>query len=232
MRGLAITALLACACSDRIEPAACSFDGNCADGFVCAASGFCAVAPACPPPFQRSGTSCTVGHPTGVTAVGGQHQVQVRWTAQPGATSYIVGRASLSGGPYQDVGRPNDTSFLDTSPEPATSYWYVVRAIGPGGEGSASAEASALTVPDAPATLTATGGQGAISLSWSAVAGATGYTITRATAGGAFTVLAGSTTATYVDGGLSSSATFSYQVLALNSSGPSAPSPTATAAAN
>ncbi len=45
----------------------------------------------------------------------------------------------------------------------------------------------------------------------------------------AFTVLAGSTTTSCVDGGLADGATFSYQVLALNSSGPSAPSPSATA---
>ena len=229
MRLLPVAALLACACSDRIEPAACSTDANCSPGFVCGTDGFCGPAPSCSPPLERQGSVCTVRRPTGVTAVGGQRQAQVRWTLLPGATSYTVGRGALSGGPYQDAGNSSDSSFLDINLEPATPYWYVVRALGPGGYGSYSAEAAALTVPDPPATLTATGGTRSISLGWSAVSGATGYTILRSSAGAPFTVLAGTAGNTYADSGLGDGATFSYQVLALNSSGPSAPSPSATA---
>lgn len=230
MRRLALAALAcACACSDRLEPPACTSDFNCIPGTICASDGFCGPPPACAPPFERNGSSCTVSRPTAVTAVGGRRQVQVRWAALAGATSYFVGRGSVAGGPYLEVGNPATESFLDTGLDPATSYWYVVRALGPGGTGSYSDEAVALTVPDPPATLTATGGAASISLGWSAVAGATGYTITRSAGGAAFTVLAGSTTTSYVDSGLPSAATYSYEVLALDSTGPSAPSPSATA---
>lgn len=230
MRAAAACAvLLACACSDRLEPAACSYDGNCADGYACGTDGFCALAPDCAPPLERNGAVCTVSRPSGVSAVGGQRQVQVRWNTLPAATGYIVGRASVSGGPYQDTGSTSATSFLDQNLQPSTAYWYVVRAVGPGGDGSFSAEASALTVPDPPSTLTATGGVKQISLTWDAVAGATGYTVTRSAGGAPFTVLAGATTNGYVDSGLPDGATFSYRVLALDSSGPSAPSPSATA---
>ncbi len=161
--------------------------------------------------------------------MGGQRQVQVRWAAVLGATSYVVSRGSLSGGPYQDAGNTSDKSFLDTGLQPATSYWYVVRARSPGGDGFSSAAAAALTVPDPPATLTATGAANSISLGWSAVTGATGYTITRSATSTGFLILAGSTTNAYVDSGLPDGATFIYQVLALNSSGPSSPSPSAAA---
>src|SRR6185503_10981836 len=49
--------------------------------------------------------------PTGLTAVPGNAQVQLSWSASTGAASYNVKRSTTNGGPYTTVGTPSGTSF-------------------------------------------------------------------------------------------------------------------------
>jgi autotransporter-associated beta strand protein len=86
--------------------------------------------------------------------------------------------------------------------------------------------------PDAPAGLIATAGEGLVSLSWSASAGATSYTILRSTtsAGGYAQVPGGTTTATtFTDTTVTNGTTYYYVVTATNLGGTSASSNQASA---
>src|SRR5262249_33489774 len=71
------------------------------------------------------------------------------WTASPGATSYHVKRATVSGGPYTTVGSPTSTSFTDTGLSNGTTYFYVVTAVNSAGESGNSNQASATPTANA-----------------------------------------------------------------------------------
>jgi len=92
--------------------------------------------------------------PTGVVATGLDGQIQIMWTAVPGATNYVVERGPAPGGPYLDFDPPintTSTSILDTNVINGASYYYRVAAGNATTMGSWSAEASA--VPRTPSTL-------------------------------------------------------------------------------
>jgi len=79
------------------------------------------------------------------------------------------------------------------------------------------------TVPAAPTSLTATSGNGQVSLSWTASSGATSYNVKRATvSGGPYTTIASATATAFTDTGLTNGTTYYYVVSALNSAGESA----------
>jgi hypothetical protein len=83
--------------------------------------------------------------PTGLAATGGDRRVTLAWAAVAGAASYNVYRGTAAGG--QDptplaIGIAG-TSFVDTTAAPGATYYYVVSAVNPGGEGPRSAEGSA-----------------------------------------------------------------------------------------
>ena len=81
---------------------------------------------------------------------------------------------------------------------------------------------NALSPPPAPSGLAAAVGNGTVALSWSAAAGATGYTVKRSSvSGGAYTTIASPTTTSYGDSGLTNGATYYYVVVASNSAGSS-----------
>ncbi|HEV3081337.1 MAG TPA: fibronectin type III domain-containing protein [Gemmataceae bacterium] len=91
---------------------------------------------------------------TGVTASGGPSEITISWAADPGAVTYNVYRATTAGGEgttptWSGI---TGTSYVDATPTPGTTYYYVVSAVDaksasptdPAGESARSAEASAL----------------------------------------------------------------------------------------
>nr|WP_233516805.1 glycoside hydrolase family 6 protein [Paenibacillus curdlanolyticus] len=183
-------------------------------------------------------TVTTPAAPASLTAVGGNAQVALTWTASTGATSYNVKRAATSGGPYTTVATGvTATSYTNTALTNGTTYYYVVSAVNSAGESANSAQASAtpqtavVTVPAAPASLNATASGTQAALSWTASTGATSYNVKRATtSGGPYTTVATGVTATsYTNTGLASGTTYYYVVSAVNSAGESANSAQASA---
>ena len=81
--------------------------------------------------------------PGGLVATAGNAQVSLTWTASTGATSYHVKRATVSGGPYTQVGAPTASSYTDTGLTNGTKYYYVVSAVDAAGESANSAQVSA-----------------------------------------------------------------------------------------
>lgn len=91
--------------------------------------------------------------PAAVAATGGDGQVTVAWSSSPGATGYAVYLGSAS-----NVSRATGARIAaGASPAVVTGLandqgWYaVVAAVGPGGEGTESAEARAFTATGRPA---------------------------------------------------------------------------------
>jgi hypothetical protein len=82
--------------------------------------------------------------PTNLTATPGNSQVTLAWNAVAAATSYTVFRGTTTGGPYGTlVSGLTTTGTVDSTALNGTKYFYVVRAVGPGGTSGNSNEASA-----------------------------------------------------------------------------------------
>jgi fibronectin type 3 domain-containing protein len=166
--------------------------------------------------------------PTGLQATAGNAQVNLSWSASTGATSYILKRSTTSGGPYTQIATPSGTAYTDTALTNGTPYYYVVAAVNSAGTSANSSQASAtptapVSIPAVPTGLQATAGNAQISLSWSAITGATSYSLRRSTtSGGPYTQIATPTTNSYVDTGLTNGTTYYYVVAAVNSAGSSA----------
>ena len=176
--------------------------------------------------------------PTGLVVAGTGHQsVTLNWTASAGASFYSVWRSTLvsSGGGSSNtlstilLGNTNTaTTYTDTSPTDGTIYSYFVTATGPGGTSANSTLVATRALPPVPAilpvSLTASFVQTTnITLNWTAVPGAVGYAIYRATsAAGPFMFLQTITETTYTDYGLSTNIIYYYRVTAVNAAGISA----------
>ena len=77
--------------------------------------------------------------PTGLSAVAGNAQVDLKWTVSTGASSYHIKRATVSGGPYAIIATQTPASFIDSGLANGTTYYYVVSALNSaGGSGNSS----------------------------------------------------------------------------------------------
>lgn len=166
--------------------------------------------------------------PTGLTASPGNDQVGLAWAASAGATSYNVYRGAASGGENSTPIATGVTqaSYTDTGLANGSTYYYEIAAVNDSGTSACSSEVSCTpsstgSVPAAP-TLTATAGNAQVSLTWTAITGATGYNIYRGSGGQTATEIAtGLTSTTYTDLNLANGVTYYYTVTAVNSYGPS-----------
>ncbi|MGR6542261.1 glycoside hydrolase family 9 protein [Paenibacillus tundrae] len=163
--------------------------------------------------------------PANVQAVAGSTQVALTWTAVPGATSYSVKRAPVTGGPYISVATGiNGLTHTDTGLTNGTTYYYVVTAVNSAGESGNSVQVSATpqaaTVVPGTLALTGTAGNAQTNLSWTSSAGTASYKVQRALAGGAYTDVATDlTTLTYTDATAVNGTTYSYRIVAVNAAG-------------
>ena len=85
----------------------------------------------------------TVPPPTNLTAVAANTQVVLNWNAPPGATSYNVKSASVSGGTYSTLANVTGTSYTNTGLLNGTTYYYAVTALNSFSESPNSASVSA-----------------------------------------------------------------------------------------
>jgi hypothetical protein len=94
--------------------------------------------------------------PTGLAAVGGNAQVALTWSASSGAASYNLYYSTVSGVTPTNgtkIGGITAASYTQSGLTNGTTYYYVVTAVGSGGESTASGHASATpTAPPPPST--------------------------------------------------------------------------------
>jgi uncharacterized repeat protein (TIGR02543 family) len=174
-----------------------------------------------------NGSDSTSGIPTGLTATAVSSSIiTVSWSPVSGASLYQVYRATSSSGSYYYAGGSTSTSYTDPGLSSGTTYYYKVSAYGYDGQSAQSDYVSATTfsTPDIPTGLTATAvSSGSITVSWSAVSGASGYKVYRATSSsGSYDRVGDSASTSYTDTALSSGTTYYYKVSAYNDDGESA----------
>src|SRR5579883_339335 len=137
--------------------------------------------------------------------------------------SFVVQRATQSGGPYTLAGNSTTTTFQDTGLSPGMTYYYLVQAKNAAGTSAVSPQVAATTLASPPTNVVTTAAsQTGIDLSWSPSVGATSYVVSRASnPGGPYTLLGTTATTTFQDTGLSPGTTYYYVVQSVDSGGTS-----------
>jgi len=172
--------------------------------------------------------------PTKLAATPGSGTVALSWTASDRAQSYDVYQGSSAGA---EASTPVQSGITGTSVTltglgSGKTYFYKVAAVNGGGISALSNEASATVLPSIPTGLSATPGNGTVSLSWAASAGASSYSIFQGTTSAgesAAPVLTGVTTNSATLTGLVDGKTYFFYVTAVNAGGSSAASGQASA---
>ena len=146
--------------------------------------------------------------PGGVKKASTDTSATVSWNAVTGAKGYDV---RFNNSVYAVTG----TSKTFTGLTPNTDYKYQVRTKDANGAGEYGAEQTVRTTPKAPTAVTVTANENSMTLSWGAVAGATGYDVLFN--GTVYPVTGTSKTFT----GLSANVGYTYQVRVKNADGAS-----------
>ncbi len=161
-----------------------------------------------------------IGVPTVKAASAGYNSVKLTWAAVAGASGYEVYRATTKTGTYKLAGTASGTSYVNAGLATGTTYYYKVRAKCITGStttyGGYAAVVSAKPVPAVPASVKAVSASySSVKLTWSAVSGASGYEVYRATSsGGTYTKLTTTTAASYTTTGQTTGKTYYYKVRA------------------
>jgi Fibronectin type III domain/Calcineurin-like phosphoesterase len=171
----------------------------------------------------------TPGAPTGVSAVAGNGQASVSWTAPSSDGGSPILSYTITGTPggSASVTAPA-TSALVTGLTNGTSYTFTVTATNAIGSGSASSASNAVTpagLPGAPTGVSAVAGNAQATVSWTAAApngsAILSYTVNDS-GGGSITVTAPATSAVVT--GLTNGQSYTFTVTATNGIGSGSPS--------
>ncbi|MGS0763922.1 fibronectin type III domain-containing protein [Syntrophomonas curvata] len=169
--------------------------------------------------------------PANLTATAGNGNVVLNWDSVKGATYYKVYKSTTAGS-YSEVDAgvaKTGTSYTVTGLTNGTPYYFVVTATTNfSAESAYSAYTTSTpisTIPAPPSGLTATEGNGQITLSWGSVTGATSYRVYQSTTSGSgySEVDAGvvKTETSYTVTGLSNSVNYYFVVTATTAGGTS-----------
>ena len=170
--------------------------------------------------------------PTAITGTGGNHKVDLTWTAGDNGGSVITGytvKYSTDNSNWTTASAntgSNLTSYSVTGLTNGTPYYFEVAAINANGTSSFGAATNnpitPYTNPDAPTGFTATPANTSVGLSWSAPTDTggkdiTGYEVQISTDQSTWTTLSSSISGTtYNATGLTNGTTYYFQVAALN----------------
>ena len=156
-------------------------------------------------------------------ASAGYTTIKLSWPKVSGATAYSLYRATSSGGTYTRIATTTTTSYTNTSRTTGKTYYYKARAYHTETSstyGAYSSVKSAKAVPGTVSLSVASAGYNSIRLSWTAVSGATGYQIYRATSSGGTYVNEYTATGTsHTNGSRTTGKTYYYKVRAYHTEG-------------
>ena len=163
--------------------------------------------------------------PQSVTAVSASYNsIRISWDAVSGADGYTVSRSTPGTDEYSDLPATTATSVTDTGLNTGQVYSYKVKANSIAGDSAYSEPVSAKPELDVPQSVTAVSASyNSIRISWDAVSGADGYTVSRLTPGtGEYSDLPATTATSVTDTGLNTGQVYYYKVKANNIAGSSA----------
>lgn len=170
-----------------------------------------------------TGSLAVITGPTSVTASDGDYSgyVKVSWTASQSATGYEVWRGTINAySSASKIASPTAVTYNDSTATPGMRYYYWVRAVTGAGTSAFSASDSGYRPLSAPTGVAATtGNSDGVTVSWSAVTGATSYQIGRGAEGASApsTTLGTATSRSYMDATAVPGVTYAYFVRAVAS---------------
>ena len=98
--------------------------------------------------------------PKNLSAVAGNNEVALNWTAVLGGTNYNIKRATAIEGPFEMIANAADTSYIDTTAVNCEKYFYTVTTLNTVGESTESLPASPWLGTKLSGTLIGTEGSG------------------------------------------------------------------------
>jgi hypothetical protein len=178
--------------------------------------------------YTTTGTVNVVPNaPSGLTATSmSATEIDLAWTDIQGETGYKIERSPNSSAWTLLTTTASDAvSYDSTGLTATTKYYYRVTSVSAAGDSVPTSAVSATTTPPTPTTLTGATTPSSISLSWTNVAGETGYRVEHSTDDSAWSQLAitAANVVTYANSGLSQNTTYYYRVKAIGAGGDSPP---------
>jgi predicted phage tail protein len=166
--------------------------------------------------------------PTGLSAASGEGDVVLSWTPSSGASSYNIFQGTAAGA-------ESTTAVLSVTAARATlsglnngsAYFFTVQAVNAAGSSATSSEVSATVLPAQPVGAAASAGNGSVTFSWSAAAGAVSYQVFEVATPGAEAatpVQSGVTATSVTVTGLTNGEPYYFYVEAVDPGGASLPS--------
>ena len=167
--------------------------------------------------------------PTGFAGSGSSVSgITVNWNSVVGASSYSV-YYQPNGGSYSSVSGLTGTNTTINSLSSGTMYNLYVVGVNAYGTSSPSTTITYGTVSSAPTGLTgSTASTSAFNLTWTAVTGASSYSLSYQPSGGSYSTITGLTRASTSLSGLSAGTVYNMYLTAVNTYGTSAASSTIT----
>lgn len=149
--------------------------------------------------------------------------ISMSWVESPSNISgYNIYRSQTAGGPYTKIQTTGSTitSYVDTGLSTGQSYYYVVKAATSTGLESVATNEIAIKLSSGPSPLAISTGNGVLNLSWTAVGGASQYSLYRSTvSGGPYGKIADTSSLSYVDSTVQNGVTYYYVVTATFANG-------------
>ena len=147
---------------------------------------------------------------------------RLTWKAVSGAVSYRIYRSESRGTGYSLLGTTSSTSYVNTGAAAGKTYYYRVKAVNRDGmaSGYSNIVSGKATLPAPVLNIGLSVSSGKPMLAWDAVPGATSYRIYRSTSRGTgYSLLATTTSTSYVNTGAAAGKTYYYRVKACNAAG-------------
>ncbi len=147
---------------------------------------------------------------------------RLTWKAVSGAVSYRIYRSESRGTGYSLLGTTSSTSYVNTGAAAGKTYYYRVKAVNRDGmaSGYSNIVSGKATLPAPALNIGLSVSSGKPMLAWDAVPGATSYRIYRSTSRGTgYSLLATTTSTSYVNTSAAKGTTYYYRVKACNAAG-------------
>ena len=128
-----------------------------------------------------AGTQAKITKKPVPTATKNYRDVTLKWKAVPGASCYVIYRATSKKGKLQEIAATDTTSYTDKKLTFNKYYYYRVRALNQAGQQTSATLAVKTALKKPVVTLKRYANKRTIKISWKKVTGAQGYKIYRAT---------------------------------------------------